>query len=333
MTQSQEILTEKKFKMPDDDLNMGLKKPIFIIGLHRSGSTMWANIIAKNPKILRIGEIYFIAPLKNDFKYFCSKFIGDLSEDKNIEKMINLIFQNNGGVKLAGSFCSTLVRRVNSPYLKERLYKRIYESDRSLEAIFCALIEEITIFKGFRRCCVKFPVEFNQISELLKWYPECKIIHITRDPRATCVSRINYPGGRHKKIIKQYPASGPITRKLHLIYVSMEYILTSFIHLQYASHQNYKLFRYEDLLVNPQKTIKELCGFADLEYHPNMLVPGEGQPSSITGKASRLIDIKNNFHWKSKITPIENLMILLLTKSSMGRLGYNPQKHPIAKYQ
>jgi hypothetical protein len=67
--------------------------PIFIVGNHRTGSTVWHNIIAMAPGICRITEMRFLAPWwQRDFRYFLKSQIGDLSRDVNVDKLVALMF-------------------------------------------------------------------------------------------------------------------------------------------------------------------------------------------------------------------------------------------------
>jgi hypothetical protein len=304
------------------------KYPIFIVGLPRSGSTLWLNILAQNPKIFRIGEIHFLNPWRKDFRYFIRKQVGDLSYKKNIEKMIELMFSRKWIPGITGPFWYYDIGKVNDCRLKKILCRKIQESDKSLGSIFRILIEEITRFSNYTRCCVKFPVYVNYIPQLLQWYPECKIIHIIRDPRAVAMSKTNDPGGTAKRIAK-YPYLRFIIRKVMIFFVIFQYIWTSKLHCKYKNFKNYALFRYEDLLANPEVVVKQLCEFTDVEFVPEMLEPKEGQKSSITGEKQKGFNKKAASHWKNIITPLEEKIITFLTKSSMKRFGYDYKNHPV----
>jgi len=309
-----------------------LDKPIFIVGLTRTGSTLWHNIISSDPNVLRLGAMLFLDPWHKDFRYFIRKKVGDLSIEKNIEKMINLIFSSDIIHGITRTFFVVDIKNVNDPHLKKTLYYKILESDKSLGSVFKILMEEITHFCGYNRFCVKFPVYVNHIPELLQWYPKCKIIHITRDPRAIALSRTNDPGGTAKKI-KKYPYLSFFIRKIMIFFVIIQYIWTSRLHCKYRNIENYALFRYEDLLSNPEKVIKKLCGFAEIDFVPEMLEPQKGnekgQTSSLTGKKQKGFDKEAAYRWTTKISAFDKKIITLLTKGSMKRFGYVPRSHPV----
>jgi hypothetical protein len=309
-----------------------LKRPIFIVGLPRSGSTLWLNIITRNSRILRAAGMHFLTPWRKDFRYFIRKEIGDLSIEKNIEKMINLIFSSEIISGITSTFFIKDLKVVNDSRLKKILYNRILESDKSLGSIFKILIEEVTRFRGNSRCCMKFPLYFNHIPELFEWFPECRILHITRDPRAMAVSRTNDPDGTRKKIEK-YPLLSFIIKKIMVYFVIIQYIWSSVLHVKYKRFKNYSLFRYEDLISDPDRIIKELCEFTDIDFVPEMLVPQKGnekgQSSSVTGEKQKGFNKEAAYRWKTRISTFDKTVITMLTNRSMKRFGYDPKNHPI----
>jgi hypothetical protein len=81
--------------------------------------------------------------------------------------------------------------------------------------------------------------------------------------------------------------------------------------------------------LDPEKTIRELCAFSEIEFNKKMLYPGEGEESSLTGKKRKGFDKKAASRWKKVISPSEKKFITFFTKKSMRRLGYGPIYHPI----
>src|SRR5205814_6449570 len=131
--------------------------------------------------------------------------------------------------------------------LKTAICSRIKKSNKSLRAIARILIEEITRFSGCERACVKFPVDVGHIQDLLEWFPDCRTIHITRDPRALAMSKTNDPSGTAIKV-RQHPRLAWLTRKLAIWSVIAQYRAAARIHRQFEHFENYRLFRYDDLL-------------------------------------------------------------------------------------
>ncbi len=305
-----------------------MKNPIFIVGLRRSGSTLWLNIFAQHPEIYRMGEMFYLNQWRKDFRFFLRHTVGDLSNENNIDKMIEAMFSRRLEPGLANPFWFYDIEKVNNNEFKTVLRNRLMKSNKSLESIFKIIIEEITEFKGCGRCCMKFPVSVNYVPKLLEWYPECKIIHITRDPRAIAISKTNDPGGT-KIRMQKHPHLRFAIRQMMINYVILEYMWTSKLHSKYKGIKNYALFKFEDLVAEPEKTIRRLCEFTEIDFIPEMLYPKAGQASSVTGKTSEGFNKKAAKHWKESIHPYEEKFITSMTLNSMKRFEYDPHIHPV----
>ncbi len=311
-----------------------MKSPVFIIGPHRSGSTLWHNLIAMCPGVMRLTDPRFLSDWRHkDFRYFLRTFVGDLSVDQNVDKMIELCFAKKNLPGLDSTFWRfENIELASNPDLKEAISRKVKQSDRSLGATARIFIEEITRLSGCDRACVKFPVDVGHIPELLEWFPECKIIHITRDPRALAMSKTNDPSGTAIKVL-QHPRTAWFIKKLSVWVAITQYRRTSRLHLRFQHLNNYQLFRYEDLLAEPEKTLRDLCEFIEVEFTEDLLHPEAGrhehQPSSLTGKQRKAFDANAAVRWQDVIPAFEKWLITGLTKRSMRRLGYEPATHPI----
>jgi hypothetical protein len=311
-----------------------MDSPIFIVGPHRSGSTVWHNLLAMCPGSLRLTDPRFLSrPGQRDFKFFLNTQARNLSADEDVDRMVEMCFSKKTIPGLEGAFWRFEgIRAAENPELRNAIARGIKDSDRSLCAIVRILLEEITRFSGYNRACVKFPVDVGHIPELIEWFPNCKIIHITRDPRALALSKSNDPSGTAIKVV-EHPRLAWLIRKLAVLFTIKQYRLAAKLHGRFQALRNYKLFRYEDLLAEPEKILRELCDFVEVDFTEEMLEPEKGrhehQPSSLTGKRQKAFDPEAATRWKGVISPIDNLVISFLTKGSMRKLGYNPRTHPI----
>ncbi|MBA7533678.1 hypothetical protein ES705_25921 [subsurface metagenome] len=289
-----------------------------MVGLPRSGSTLWLHIFEQSPQLCTIGEMHFLTPWRKDFRNSLSnKVVGDLSSPEQVDQLIELVFTGDWHNEMG---------EADSPALRTIIRERLLNSDRSLGSFFKTFVEEISMFKGYDRCCVKFPVFVNHLPELLEWYPECRIVHITRDPRAMVVSRTHYPG--HTRF-SEWRHLRYVVRQMMTCFVVMQYLWTSKLHTEYKGLSNYRLFRYEDLLMNPERTVRQLCDFSGIRFVPEMLHPREGQVSSITRRKHKNFDKEGAVRWKKVISPIKERIITMLTSQSMKRFEYDPERHRI----
>ena len=308
------------------------KPPIFIVGLPRSGSTLLELTVSKSPGVLLLAEGLYLSPWRRDFRYFLRTRVGDISNDANLRKMIEIIFSNHGGVP---GLTSTLwrlrhIRAIGEEPLKEKVFQALKASDRSLGTIYQILLREITLYNGRQRCSVSFPVHVSCLPKLVEWFPEAKIIHITRDPRGIAISKTNDPGGT-ALYNQKYPRLKFFIRKAMIGFVIVQYISASRIHTRFRNYKNYLLVQYEDLVLDHERLLRGVCSFADAEFTNEMLEQTEerAQRSSITGEVRTKADAKAASKWKEIITPFEEFLINFLTKPSMAKFGFNHRSHPV----
>jgi len=286
------------------------------------------------PGVMRLTDPRFLSDWRHkDFRYFLRTFVGNLSVDQNVDKMVELCLAKKNLPGLDSTFWRFVnIEAASNPDLKETISRQIKKSDRSLGAIARIFIEEITRFSDCERACVKFPVDVGHIPELLEWFPECRIVHITRDPRALAMSKTNDPSGTAIKVL-QHPRTAWLIKKLSVWLAITQYRRTSRLHLRFQHLKNYRLFRYEDLLAEPEKTLRDLCKFIDVEFTNDLLHPEAGvhlhQASSLTGKQKKAFDPRAAVRWQDVIPAADKWLITALTKRAMKIMEYDPDRHPI----
>ena len=287
-----------------------------------------------SPGVLRLAEARFLGPARQkDFRYFLRTQVGEISRDENVDRLVKLCFSRNHVPGLDGALWKWVgIGVCDEPALHDEIARRIKESNRSLGAIARIIIKELTRFSGCSRACVKFPVNVRYISELMNWFPDGKVVHITRDPRALAMSKSNDPSGTGPRVQRHPYLAWPI-RKAALAVVVSNYRLSAKMHRRFQGNANYRLFRYEDLLAEPEKTLRELCRFIETEFLEEMLEPQKGehehQPSSLTGKQQRAFDAEAAVRWQRVISPFDRQLVTLSTGPSMKQLGYDPATHPV----
>jgi hypothetical protein len=299
-----------------------MKPPIFIVGLPRTGSTLWSNVIGGHPDITKFTEVHLLSVWHRDFRYILKNKVGDLSQNSNITGLIEVMFSRDHKIDPKNTIWFwRQIRSLERMGLKEALYKRIIASDdRDIGSIFKILIEEATRCQGSNRAVVKFPVYPAYLGELIKWWPDARIVHISRDPRALAASKSNDPGGV-ATLKSRHPWTKHFLPFIFRYFTILQYIWISHIHKRFKDSPNYHLFLYEDLVSNPDKVIQKLCDFCELDFDESMLKPSAGQASSITGQKASGFDKSRANGWKETLSPRESKFIELITRSSMHRYG------------
>jgi hypothetical protein len=303
------------------------------MGLPRTGSSLLENTIGRSPGVLELAEVLYLSPWRHDFPYFVRSRIGDLSRDGNLRKMVDIIFSQHDLIPgITGSFwrMGGGIKAIGEEALKERVFKALQSSDRSYAEILRVLLREITIFNDCRRCLVSFPVYLNHLETLVGWFPGAKVLHITRDPRAIAISKTNDPGGT-ALYNQRWPYLKYFIRKAMIAFVVVQYIWASRVHARFKGQPNYLLVKYEDFILDPEGTVKQVCAFTEIQFTAEMMQQSEdrAQRSSISGEVRTKPDARAASKWMDVITRVERLFVTCLCKRSMTRFGFDPETHPI----
>jgi sulfotransferase family protein len=307
--------------------------PIFVMGLPRTGSTLLENIIGRSPGVLELAEVLYLSPWRRDFRYFLRTRVGDPWRDENLRKMVEIIFSEHDPIPgITGSFwrMGGGIKAIGESALKERVLDSLKASDRSLASILRILLKEITLFNDCRKCSVAFPVYISHLGTLLEWFPDARVIHIARDPRAIAISKTNDPGGT-ALYNQKYPYLKFFIRKAMIAFVIVQYIWASRVHAKFRDQPNYLLVKYEDFIMDPEATVKRVCEFAKIGYNPEMLEQSHdrAQRSSISGEVRTKADARAALKWMNVITPFEKFLVTFLCKRGMARFGFDPDSHPV----
>ena len=212
-------------------------------------------------------EIYFSKESHFVKKYISKEVKGNLREIRNKEQ-------------ISKKFSSD-VQMIDYMDVMEEVLNEVYdqpEKDIKSSEIFLKLLERKSGI-NVRYVGEKDPMNVNFLKEINTAYPNAKILHIIRDPRAVISSRLKSEWGKGRSLY------------FHCLeyYYSIQKSIKEGI--EYFG-KNYFDFRYEDLVDNPEQKLTEICNFLDLEFDLNML---EYQ------KSSENLVRKDEMKWKSNI--------------------------------
>jgi len=278
-----------------------------------------------HPDLAFFAEMHFLSLWHRDFRQVL-RYAGDLSKDTNVAKLVDAFFSKDPMPGLRhGRWFWKQIQSLEGLGLKKSYYDRIVDCPNpDIGELFKIIIEEATLIQGCRRAVVKFPVYPYYLGRLKDWWPEGKVVHISRDPRSLAASKTNDPNGV-ARFVANHPWAGSVLPFMGKYFAVLQYIMDSYIHERFNGTPNYRLFLYEDLVSEPDKIIPELCKFCGIDFHEAMLNPAAGQASSISGKKASGFDPSRAHGWKEILSPRESEFIKLITKSSMRRFGYTPK--------
>ena len=251
-------------------------------------------------------EMHFLTPWHKDFfDYF--KRAGNLKNDVNLSKFLQTLFSG----KPYGSFWRELKK---TKIDEDKTYKRIFSSGRRIQDILNIILEELALSEGKSRFGVKYPLHFSKLDTIYKYWPDSKIIHLVRDSRANCASKVKDEATKLRKnkykIFKHFIHIGT------LLFFIFEYNWSYKIHMKNKNRNNYILIRFEDILEFPEPTIKKLCNFCEIEFNPFMMFPC-GKASSHDNKIRQGFDKSLINKWRFHQSGNDTSLITLFTRKSL----------------
>lgn len=272
-----------------------MEKPVFIIGLHRTGSTLLKNIIdASNEIAMASDEMHLSTPWRRDtFSYH--------KRSRSTEDFLKKLFSGEPH----GSFWNDLKKsNIEIPSVIDQLEDN--KKKHGLKTIIDKILEIYAQKEGKERYGAKYPLHFSRISILFDWYPNCKVIHLTRDPRAIIASKLNDDATTRRK--SKHPLLAPFVHWGTLFFFLFEYVWSLQVHKRHRDKKNYTMISYEDILLNPQKEIKKICDFCEIEFTESMMNQ-PGKTSSYESKRKRGIDVDKKDRWQDNMSRYEKVII------------------------
>jgi Sulfotransferase family len=283
-------------------------QPVFIVGTPRSGTTLTAKILGRHSRLFMPGETHFF-----DDVYSRAAQLGD---------------PGNSAVRLE------IARRLHT------IYGRYYEQEdqQRITRLYPApqdLAEALDGCTGYGMILDRFmnlqmqsegklrwgnnaPRDLFSVREIREYFPDAKLVVCVRDIRAFLYS---------------YKGKWKITGDKHVERLKKLYhpVVTSF--LWKSSMQQLSLLEdlvppadrivvhYEDLVTDPEGTVRNICTTIEEDYEPDMLVV-EGHNSSTAtdtrGIFSSSVDI-----WRTELSQEEIVISQNIGGSLLNRLGYD----------
>lgn len=281
--------------------------PFFIVGAHRSGTTLLRYMLASSPRIYIPPESDFIP------RYFLRRPHEPITV-REAQSIIDALFSE---------FRYRMVPREwrgDKPDARALLGGAAAVSPRAfLEAFYNAYAGQY----GAVRWADKSPGYACYMDLLGAIFPEAKFVHIIRDGRDAAMSMAE-KWGPHEWHVDLYWSSMHWVRRVRAARASGARLGTN----------RYHELRYEQLVADPDPLLREICAFLDEPYHPAMARPQE--------LARQTIDASNGFHsrireapnteriarWRREMSPLDLYLSQRIAGPLLSELGYDLAPRP-----
>jgi len=311
---------------------MRTNEHVFIVGLPRTGSTLLRTLLNRSDRVSIAAETHFLHQFARLGKQKRLLRFGDLHEERGLNLFLDDLFNER---RAAGKdFWSWLNHNISRDSFRER----VSSTDLSDRAIFELFIQIYAERKkgGVQPGMIlgeKTAANIYYVPELLRWYPEARIIHTFRDPRGIFVSALKLvkdgkwgvktrlPKGLPKKV------ADPLLEASMAFYILRLWLDAARLHARYskAYPDQYVLLRFEDLLQEPEQHIRRVSDFIHTPFEQNMVEEVSSVGSSFTER--RIVggvgfEKSTADRWKERIHPLTKAWLTTFSGRELDHFGY-----------
>jgi hypothetical protein len=274
-------------------------RPIFIVGAGRSGTTLLQLMLNAHPRISVAGEIHFF-----DLILQIRNRVPSLAAEEDFERFCSLVKQTYNFRHLA-----------HGQEALARVERRLRSTEgRTYELVYRCLLEEFAAMEGAVRCGEKTPQNVRYIPEILRIFPQAKIVHMIRDPRDVVSSLVRMPWASPDVITNALKWKADVHSTVNLC----------------GCRSTYRELRYEDLVASPESCLRSLCSFIEEPFSPEMLNYHETAGRHIVGEpwkegTRRELYRRAVERWRDDLAEPQVAIVQWICGSELGRFGYRPR--------
>lgn len=276
---------------------MNIQGPLFLVGCPRSGTTLLQQMLDSHPAVAIAPETFFIERfwLRRDH-------YGELTNDSKFHRLIEDII----------SLPEFGEMELNPDDFREA----VWQSKRDYPTVFQLLLEQFARLRSVRIVGEKTPKHLLHMETLQHFFPTARFIHIVRDPRAVVRSwqKVPWSSGSlagDAKIWRRYVAKAR--------------------HCSPTLRASLFTLYYERLVSEPEKTLRDLCGFLELDYQPAMMNYADRKTQLVNvvrepWKANAITPISQTSlnRWQTELSPSALVKVEVAAGPEMTYFGYQP---------
>jgi hypothetical protein len=297
---------------------------VFVVGLSRSGTTLMRRLLNSAPDVAIGPESHFMGHLVPGLgvRDQLARIERDGDSARDADRIAQLLYDRmpaESGARQPSRLWTWLVRAVPRDELVERL-RAAGTDDR---AVFATVMDLYAERKGARVRGEKTPAHLRHVPTLLRWFPSGRVLHMVRDPRAVFVSELR----RQRRSSHGPYAVVRVVPGLLELTVLIQTVLTWVEATARASRytarypERYRPIRFEDLVREPEPTLRGACDFVGISYDPQMIA----RQSVVSGGARQGeagIDAGAADRWRTTIPRWADLVLSSSLGRSLRAFGY-----------
>lgn len=290
------------------------KRPVFVVGHPRSGTTLVQLLITAHPVFWSAPETHFFTHVLETIPNW---------EDRLLrENELPTVFESLAGKPGIVLDDATKTHIMNAAHVAGGI-----AAASLLDLIMQSFAEKQHKNNPNGRWLEKTPRHVNHLRTILRHFPDARIINIVRDPRDVASSPVRFQEldegaeRRYLVISRGYSWNTMVTVAKDLL----------------PNEPRLMTIRYEDIIIDPEAALERLMQFVGEENTGNVL---ESFGSNYRNVVLEKEDIRKQLCavgeivdrrgiWKKRMTPLEAQYVETICASLMQEYGYELEFEPI----
>jgi hypothetical protein len=268
--------------------------PVFIVGTPRSGTSLLRILLNRHPEIGLCEETYFFY-----YVFHRQRTFGKLEDIENRAFVIDRYLE------------TSRARRLNLDM--ESMRETLLREGTDYRQLFISLMRFYARYHGKKLYGEKTPHHALEVELLCSLFPDCRLIHLVRDPRDVVASLKRMPWG-----------SSSIAANARL------WVNCVTAAERCRERQNFLRVAYESLVRDPAAELQRVCAFLDVQYNSDMLEAGSDNDADRWWfqRSREPVNRSRVEKWRNELTPAQISVIEWIAGSTMNQLGYGLSCEP-----
>lgn len=272
------------------------ERPIFVVGFHRSGTTLLHALIGAHPRIAAPPEIDFYGRVWAHRDRW-----GDLTNEGALRRILEDVF-DRPTLREAG-------------FTVESVFDKARDAPRTYAGLFGAIMADFADRNGKPRWCEKTPLQ--PPWWLWEQFPTAQLVHIVRDPRDSIAS--------HEALPWETPGPAALARKWR------SFTAQAMHDGEQRGPSAYLRIKYEELAADPSVWLAAVFAFLGEDFDPGVLDDPERRRATVMPVASRWlgkvlepIKAPREGAWRENLSRLAQIRVAPVLAPLLPQFGYAP---------
>lgn len=288
---------------------------MFVVGASRSGTTLMSRVVSRSGEVRALAEVHFFERLWSP-----AAGAGVLGRPDAVELAARLVHTQHRGLFYRHGHSTehtgtavTIVDAVAGPL--------------TALAVYGAFLDHEARRRGGARACDQTPRNVFFLDSILGTFADARVVNMVRDPRAVMMSQ------KHKWRRRSLGESGLPRFEVMRAWSNYHPLVTTRLWraavdaADRVTDARVLTVRFEDLLADPEPTVRRVAEHCEVEYSPAMLdVPMESSSIASDDPGGRGLRSEAADAWRQYrgMSASEVALCEQVAREAMVRHGYRP---------